>query len=930
MKNKKFKKIYSILNLVVIVLLFFSQTGIAQAIDVGSVGNIMGVSSPAGFLDSIFDDLELDKEELKYDIQTFNSSSSKKTPPSVSLFFSPANPSEGEKITVTASPTYFLNDPKELYYTWFLKTEDCDRTNNITEENRKCDLDEDEDIDIEDYKIKATKIIANGGFVLPENYGELEKLYQSDSDDDGYDAYTGGNDQKGKNPYCYIHNIETGEEYRIKHCEEDDEEDVDFKDLHLFPNAPYRTTGNGEFDTIEEKFWNTDPNSNDTAGTGNSDEANVAGLGITNFTWNYQKGDEVGVAVEGVSTEPTQTDDSSYKTMWAISKGTYEVDTTYNENDYPETTTLSTDTDLNTPVLGQTTVTIKTKVEEIDTDEDGNEKIVNEIATIKTTYYTRVTITNDITGDIISDDTDPDESTTEDPNPAYSTANLAGEFDIEANDYEIEKPSDLNKLLYKALVSPQENSAGSNKLEINLSYSPSNPINDPTGEQSDILVIHSSIPNAKDNNYLQYKWSVYNSDEVNPDSWGNAMLKTDLPESTQSIGFGIDTFKFKLALENPKKYIRVALTATENVGETYSRKTSQDLIIPITSIDENEQISASIASITTADPSDTANLSGISLGLGTQICDVNATEKAVCPITKNQIIGLSYPKNTSSTTAQDFLWTIDGKPFSYPYCYFDGCDSTHPEMQTNTAFFPVLKEVGEKYMITLTTVDADKNGKKINLTKTFKVVEPKIEIISADESCAIGDKNCRREVIGKYFDVDGTSFPDYSRNKFWAIVGSNVKLKAIASFPVSPEEYIWTVDGTSINYYNASDYGFSIDDTGALILPPKEKQGENYNISASALYTQDPLVKKALKNIWNITYNQFYEKPVSDNIIVNMYNEEAVTTTQKSVKKVFASVFSSAPAYIAFLLRVVLTIFILLFTVNLIFSFSPKINSKED
>lgn len=90
--------------------------------------------------------------------------------------------------------------------------------------------------------------------------------------------------------------------------------------FHLFPDADGRTSGDGSFGTDEEEFWGTDPNDPDTANIGNKDEANVVGLGQSTFTWNYDSGDQVGVAVEGTSMIPTKHADSSYMIMWAFPK----------------------------------------------------------------------------------------------------------------------------------------------------------------------------------------------------------------------------------------------------------------------------------------------------------------------------------------------------------------------------------------------------------------------------------------------------------------------------------------------------------------------------------------------------------------------------------------------------------------------------------
>ncbi|MCW1888484.1 MAG: hypothetical protein KIH67_002925 [Candidatus Moranbacteria bacterium] len=89
---------------------------------------------------------------------------------------------------------------------------------------------------------------------------------------------------------------------------------------HLFPEGAGRTSGDGSFGAEEERFWGTDPNDPDTADSGSKDEASVVGFGKTTFTWNYNTGDQVGVAVEGTSMIPTKHDNASLMIMWAFPK----------------------------------------------------------------------------------------------------------------------------------------------------------------------------------------------------------------------------------------------------------------------------------------------------------------------------------------------------------------------------------------------------------------------------------------------------------------------------------------------------------------------------------------------------------------------------------------------------------------------------------
>lgn len=86
--------------------------------------------------------------------------------------------------------------------------------------------------------------------------------------------------------------------------------------------------GDGNFGVEEERFWGTDPNNSSTAGNGNSDEANVAGLGADKFVWNYLPGDEVGTIVEGTNFIGTKHDDSSKEITFALPKNVFDKDGT--------------------------------------------------------------------------------------------------------------------------------------------------------------------------------------------------------------------------------------------------------------------------------------------------------------------------------------------------------------------------------------------------------------------------------------------------------------------------------------------------------------------------------------------------------------------------------------------------------------------------
>ncbi len=777
-KMKSYKKYFSG---AVLAILFFTQTAFpAKAAFFGSTS-----FDPMDAANELIDGFGIDRDTMNSSIQTYNVSPNKEISPQVSLNFSPTNPQLGDKVTVTATPTYFINDTKKMYFTWFLKQNGCDQTNNPNSAQRtKCDLNNDGRVNIEDYKIKAMRIIANNDFVW-ENAD-----YSHSDGNSSYRAAFGGDDQRGKNAYCYLRDITSGEVYAID-C-----------NTHLFPDAPHENTGDGSFGRNEESFWHTNPTIADTTQSGNTDEANVAGLGLDSFTWSYDSGDKIGVVVEGIAVSTTQTADSSFKTMWAAPKG-------------------------------------------------------------------------------------------------MCYKNSAADF---------KNVSSLNDCLYDNLTSPSENSASSSKLEVSLSYSPTSPINDPNNvtdpnlSLGDDITVQSAVNNANDNNYLQYSWEAFASDDPSPDSWGSPLPKSSLPNSTQMEGLGLDTFKFKLNLHNPKKYLNIKLTVKESTGDGNYREGHTNILIPIKS---NDDVLSTF--LTTA-----TNVSAPHISMASEIC-TSAIESALCPIVKNKIIGVKIPQGNLT----DFLWTVDGKPFTYSSCFFDGCNLSK---QTNVAYFPALKEVGEQYIIGLTAINQTTN-EKVSLSKTFKVVDPSIAISS------LNSNTCKPVQLGNYIDLNGKSWPDYSTLNFWGLSNSSIQLQAsTVNFPSSGNVYTWIVDGNAIDATTAPAFGYSVDANGVLTLPSK-KTGEGYNVTATTIYSQDEAALAALNKYWNISYDQFYEKNITKDIIITMQDGVSIASSA-TPKKILATIYTSLPSYLTFILRITLTMIIILFGSQLILAFFPSIKRE--
>ncbi len=924
--------------------------------------DLLGVAlgNPMALMDTVMGAFGVNKDEIQNTMKSVNVARKKVTPPTVSLTFDPVDPVPGEKVTVTTTPSYFMNMPENLYFTWYIKSARCfdDKLDHdkYTSDYKKsddfkaCDLNGDGEVDIEDYKMKAMRILASNDF----DWQNAD--YSSDTDNDGYSAPFGGDDQRGKKEHCFVHDVKSGDDNEIA-CH------------HLFPNAPGHTTGDNEFDANEEKFWHTNPKNKDTAGTGHPDEANIVGLGENVFSFSYSAGDQVGVAVEGVSIQPTQISDSSYETMWAFTKNTCgdknNIKAGTGNSDYPKTTEDTTTTYPNTkaisgstsvppPAATDYTTTISTKTVE---DIAPNTNQVNDNATIRTTTTIHTVVTYVGTDPQLLSETQLNETITShtcSPSELESgTTGCSGADEyksIKMTNFDI---NNLNDCLYENLVTPTEGGGAKEKLDVSLKYLPENPINDTSSSKNgDTLSLTASVPNANNAAYLSYTWEVYASDEANPDDWGNPLPKTALDGSTQTSGLGINTLKFNLNFPSPKKYLKVKVTVKETLaGGGAEREGHADITTPISSSGEYIKVyTAGLVYLNQSDATPTAEINAS--GTSDERCLADIPEKksdgsittspvpaAVCEVAKDELIGMKIDNGTAANpTYTDFLWTVDGAPLTCADEHFKDCFDASGKTGT-TIYFPVLKNIGDQYNISLSALNKT-TGKRIDLSKVFKISSPDVKIVpeGKDNQDTSGKPTCLGLVLGEYKDFNNTSYPDHSDTSFQARTGNNIVLTPVFSGTVGTENfndtagqssncpYQWNIDGTTINADNARNYGYMIDTAhfGRLTLPPKNV-GEKYIISLSTTFTPTNSMRQMLNKYWDVTYNEFYEKKLTHNIEIEMVsNDTTLSQKETSPGKVLATVSSGIPSYFAFLFRMALSGLAIILAIKIIFFVLPK------
>ncbi len=911
-------------------------------------GPSVKVPSSSDFATDMERRYHVNPESVQEQGETLNVADGKKMAPEVSIFFSPSDPKEGEKITARAFPLYFVNDTNQMYFTWYLQRSGCEEDSTTTEtQRRNCDRDGNGNINVEDWKIEAARILAGNGFdptfaTGPEN------------DNDGYRARFGGDNRVNTaKDYCYYHDNSSGNIYELVEdvgsttydgcvstpanplevvcmvgnssvssgtqdpltggdtfgvtgtddtvsgypycssegtiacvtgtpccvsdavtatscttnitattCSVSSSGDSDPVCKHLFPRPS--DSGNGSFGLTEEQFWGTDPQDPSTADNGNKDEANIVGLGQDNFTWNYVKGDKVGVVVEGTSMMPTKHADSSNMIMWAFSKNDCKLD-----------------------------------------------------------------------GD-------------------------TGSYQKNIKGYNVVIPTtdmDLNECLDDNLVDPVQGGQATN-LEVNLSATPDDPINDSTdGNNGDTLVVNATVNNSAqgaNRTYFDWKVDISRNGIPNPapgdwvslvDAEGKSPLN-NLPGDRKLLspvkGNGISSVRLALNLrakdilgsrefdsylEGGVGYLRFRLDVAENFSTSgASRRGKSDIIVKFNS-------SADRISAHTVTPNgDPARLvlndnqeicSGVPLLSGTETEDELTTKKALarldtklCRVIKNEIIGL---KVVESTPLDSFNWTINGLPLVCNTRVSSvGCAD---DKQNGINFFPVVGNVGDVFTVTVTGTrvgnplrgsSAVSVGQTVTISRAFKIVEPEVAIVSADQNQAWP------KVLGRYVDANGVTYPDYSKTTLQAFSGSQVKLEArftpdFLGSRLPPEvERSWTVDGETVGDGSS----------GVITFSTLKEPGSIYNIGLSAVYRPNALTRKAMQDIWQISNLDSTEVYFSTGS--QLEHPEELIVAKTGVNKYLALASSYLPASLLFAIRIFLTAGLILFVTGFLFALIPN------
>jgi hypothetical protein len=875
------------------------------------------------------------------------------------MFFSPSDPKEGERVTARAFPTYFSTDTSKLYFTWFLQRANCGLGSPPTP---TCDLDGNGRVDENDWKIAAHQVLAGNNF----DYSAAS--YAADTDNDGYQARFGGDNRVNVPNHCYYHDNTDGTNYEIV----DSASDPAWTECDALGLEPVCMVASADITP------GTIAGSAD-GGSASSGSAGGGSVGVSGSSFEWTPGDDYvsglpycdssGNAQCATGTPCCVSNPATARTCGAL-LSTCSVSSAGASNPtcdhlFPKPTgywTVAGGVNVFVPVGGLVVGdgsyganeerVWQTDPNDPDTADNGNKDEANVVGLGRDNFEW-----NYLPGDKVGVAV---EGTSMIPTKHKDSSNMImwalskntcpvslasgrGSYSKQVNGYQINIPTvdiDLNDCLPKNLVDPTEGGQATN-LELTITSSPDDVLDDvSTRGDGDILEAVATVNNAAQGMQgVFFEWRVELSSDgtANPPRWepitaplnnfpapdtrkllsrvkGNGVNKVTMNMNMRS-GDLFAGLPFSSYLANDVGYLRFRVDAFENFGAAgATRRGRTSAIVKFNA--SQERVLAH-----------TVNVAGtpakLSLDAANEICSgianpgdppeyqvIQRLDGKLCRVIKNEIIGLEVPGSDLS----NFSWSINGQPLvcntrvSVLNCTDD--------KQGPINFFPVIGNVGDVFTISVTANKLDSTvstEKAVSISRSFKIVEPAVTVISNDQN------NVWAKVLGQYVDTKGVGYTDFSKTTLETYGGNAVTLRALftpdflgGQLPPKVERS-WTVDNVDTGDGSANTVSFNASKIGQAV----------YNVALSAVYRPGTDVRQALTDIWGISALDTTE--VYFNSTIQIEQPDTTNITQSGAKKYFALLANYLPASVLFSIKVMFSVFLILFASGVVFALIPNV-----
>lgn len=935
--------------------------------------------------------------------ENLNVESTKPNVPQLSVFFSPTDPKPGTKITAKALPMFFNSPTEQMYYTWYLKRKECPiaigarlahpgdafTVNGVSYRVQpSCDADYDGTITVNDWKVAAQRIIAQGGFdpsdvgavttgsgkdrVVEKGSGGDFYGASEDTDDDAYNAHMGGGTESSNDAaWCYVYDSAEGKTYELAK-----NGSVFSCGANRVPVCVSQLSGNISSGALAVDPWTGLSSGNAFTEGAAIDSYTIASTPMCsdNVNNNNAWADTV-TCPSGTISACISADNSGPFTAAELNSAgavrcTYASGFARNcEHLFPKPRnsnrcyfTNKKDGESAASGDGCFDATEEkfwgTNPKDPSTADNGNKDEANVVG-LGQDGFTWNYQSGDQVGVVVEGvsmlPTKHDDSSNMimfafSKNECKITGKSAYVSFIKG--YNVTIPTsnmtraDIDGCLPGNLIDPAEGDQAK-KIEVTVTATPDNPVNDATEESGgDILSVRADVNNAarpitddvftwtvKASRQMDGGWNDITSDlqraGLLSSAKGNGLSSISVALNMRPGTAAVPEILKKYGLEGDPIYFQVAVKVDENFQSGTLRSGKSDVIVRISNT------SKKIVAYSTTVPGENSFPPDYRVNnFGDPICDKplgsysDKLDRIVCRVSKNEIIGLEVAPLASGEFA-NFQWLINGVPLPCSSEVVSAACSSGG-VQNEKAFFAVAGNPGDTYTIQLNASDA-KTGKSVTLSRTFQVVDPMVEIVPTDTA------NVWPIYLGEYQSLDGkTSYSDFSKNNFEVAVGNplSFKLEFTPTFLGLNSSRTWTVDGTVVpeNPVGPGADGLlgTTDDVYSIsYVPPVPKAvGESYSVGVNVTMTQPAGKRLALETIWGITGLQSQEVKFSASVQATVVEPDDVAAAS-GPKKFFAAVSQYLPSSIAFAFRLMLTIALLIFTMGFVFALVPETNAGE-
>jgi hypothetical protein len=460
---------------------------------------------------------------------------------------------------------------------------------------------------------------------------------------------------------------------------------------------------------------------------------------------------------------------------------------------------------------------------------------------------------------------------------------------------------------------------GDEKLRVSLSYSPDNPVADPsdankaniktdeTISDADQITVSSSLDSTDNNpNNLYYTWQISKGDNAATEDWKEIKdIKGNFNTASASSGLGLTDFSFTpktsaLSGDGNVSYFKVTLTVATAADINQSRGRSSVVI----AVNKNG-IKVKLYKVDIRD--------GKAV-LGKEVCN-DGLYKTLCPAVQYQMLAAKVDSGRYKSDNSEFSWSLDGNPVSPPENssqLFDGWSNT-------SVFFPITKEEQAIHQISVTATPKDAL-QPVTGSRSITIVKPALFIKSSDSSASWPTTYTVADPNKKFSFKDVESDTNYQAltNKELPYYVSFVPDYLITDDPLSTL-VDWKINGASMSTENVSESAPGLtnitmeNNNQTIRFTTDDQENQSYILGAKITKYWGEDERNILSSAWNIGPETLDGESsiIIDTTAQVPAADEGVQGAMGTPTQILAAIGTHLPHYFMYLLRLALTLLVM-------------------